>query len=112
RRTVEELAKGAHEERRLLAHAEHGDAARIVDVLVEGGLHAAGLERAHERLGIGAAAKDLELHEEPTLGGLLVGAALPDVHLRRLVAAHAQPPRVCISRCGSRLRPPICTSGW
>src|SRR5437764_4594236 len=113
----QELAPGGDEERRVLAHRQHADPARVVDVLIECGLDPARLERADERLLVEAAAERVELHVEPPVGGLLVGAALLDVDLRRVGRAHGlpssrrYPPRVCISRCGSALRRAIWTSG-
>src|SRR6185503_2700810 len=55
--------------------------------------------------------EDLQLHVETAVGELLVGATLADVDGTLAAGAHAQPPRVCISRCGSLRRPPIWMSG-
>src|SRR5262249_61663751 len=110
---AEQFAIGADERRRILGQAEQADAAWIADVVIEHGVEAPRLERADERLGIGTAAEDLKLHEEAAVDRLAPRAALADVRLEVLAAcmpAH-HPPRVCISRCGSRLRLPIWTSG-
>src|SRR5205823_1678245 len=69
------------------------------------------LERAHERLGGETAGEDLELHEEPPGRDLLLGAMLLHVDPRLVARAHRYPPRVCISRWGSRRSSAICTSG-
>ena len=84
---VEELAEGPGEEPRVLVHPEDPDAARIVHVLVEDRVQPRALERAHQRLGVQAAAEGLQLHEQPTLG-VLAGAALADVDPLLFAAAH------------------------
>ena len=89
--------------------ASRATPARIVDVVVEHALDAAPLHRPDQRLAVETAGPDLELHEQPALGDLLVGALLPHVHAGPRATTY--PPRVCISRCGSRLSSPIWMSG-
>src|SRR5438876_234416 len=92
---VQHFAQRRDEEDRVLAHRHHGDAARVVDVLIQNRLEPARLERALERLGVQTIAECRELHEEPPIRGLPIGSVLLDVDLRRFRSAHpSNPPGV------------------
>ena len=73
---AQDLALARGEEGGILGEGEHADPARVVEIGVEHGLELASLERGLKRLGLGAAAEGLELHEEPSVAYLSVGAAL------------------------------------
>src|SRR6266849_497463 len=90
---VQELAETVDEKDRVLVEREDAHAAWVVRVLVERGLDPARLERPDERLRVEAVPEGVELDVQPALGRLLLGAALPNVDLRRVGRAHAFPPR-------------------
>jgi len=85
---VEQFAPGTDEERGVLGHRQHAHAPRVVDVRIEHGFGAARLERANQRLRVGAAAEDLELHVQAPARGLTLRAALLDVDFDLLGVAH------------------------